>query len=77
MDLSRDCMATALHAFGFPLITEAHVERWVNDDTDLSAEDTLRQLAHLAKAAAQHTDSTCLAEALLAAESQQKALDSA
>ncbi|KAI1181737.1 hypothetical protein F5B17DRAFT_423797, partial [Nemania serpens] len=81
-------IATALQSFGFPLLTEAHVERWRNrdgtygaataahDNTDLSADETLRQLARLANTAARLANTACLAEALLAAERQQQALDS-
>ncbi|KAI3326570.1 hypothetical protein HD806DRAFT_410864 [Xylariaceae sp. AK1471] len=81
-------VATALQTFGFPLITDAHVERWANrdgtfgvctathDNTDLSAEETLRQLARMANITVLRADPACLAETLLAAESQQRALDS-
>ncbi|KAI1157335.1 hypothetical protein F5B18DRAFT_645468, partial [Nemania serpens] len=81
-------IATTLQSFGFPLLTEAHVERWRNrdgtygaataahDDASLSADKTLRQLGRLANTAARGADPACHAEALLVAERQQQALDS-
>ncbi|TRX93496.1 hypothetical protein FHL15_005468 [Xylaria flabelliformis] len=45
-----------------------------HDNTDLSAEETLRQLARLANTAARRADPACLAEAFRAAEYQQQAL---
>ncbi|KAI1159507.1 hypothetical protein F5B18DRAFT_655543 [Nemania serpens] len=81
-------IATTLQLFGFPLLTEAHVERWRNrdgtygaataahDDASLSADKTLRQLGRLANTAARGADPACHAEALLVTERQQQALDS-
>ncbi|KAI3339081.1 hypothetical protein F4824DRAFT_498932 [Ustulina deusta] len=61
---------TEVFTWRVAMITAAH------DNTDLSAEDTLRQLARLTNTAARCAGPACLAETPLAAEHQQQALDS-
>ncbi|KAI1326327.1 hypothetical protein F5Y16DRAFT_375483 [Xylariaceae sp. FL0255] len=78
-------ISTVIQEVGFPAITLTDIERWANTDgtfgrgtdthdaSDLSAEETLRQLERCAIAAMTKSNPGRLGQVLLATEAQQRA----